>query len=99
MRKALLALTALSIGLPTMAAPTAAEARHYRHHYYGRSYGRSYCHRRSGTAGLIVGGVGGGLLGRAIIGGPVGLLAGAGAGALLGRQIERHNLGPRCHRY
>jgi outer membrane lipoprotein SlyB len=99
MRKALLLLTALSVGLPTMAAPTAADARHYRHHYYGRSYARSYCHRRDGIAGLAVGGVGGGLLGSAIIGGPIATIAGAAGGALLGRHIERHSLGPRCHRY
>jgi hypothetical protein len=102
MRKAMIVLSAASLALPALAAPSAADARHYRHHhyhYYGRSYGRAYCHRRSGTTGLIVGGVGGGLLGHAIVGGPAGLLVGAGAGALLGRHIERHSLGPRCHRY
>ena len=113
MRKLFLWLAAVGMTLPTLTVPTAANAYHYRHyrhyhhyrhygyyrpHYYGRAYSRGYCHRRSGTAGLIVGGVGGGLLGHAIAGGTAGPLIGAGAGALLGRHIERHSLGYRCYR-
>ncbi|MDP9163793.1 MAG: glycine zipper 2TM domain-containing protein [Pseudomonadota bacterium] len=97
MRKTLLALTAASLTLPAIAVPSAADARH--HYYRGRAYSSTYCHRRSGTTGTIVGGVGGALLGHALLGGTLGTVAGAGAGALGGRAIERNNLGPRCHRY
>lgn len=54
--------------------------------------GERQCRRPDGTTGTIVGGVAGGLLGRAIDGGrrrTVGTLIGAGVGALLGRGIER----------
>jgi len=101
MRKIILAVTAASMTLPAVVVPSAADARHYRHHryhYYGRSYSHVYCRRRSGTTGLIVGGVGGGLLGHAIAGGIGGTLVGAGAGALLGRHIERHGMGYKCYR-
>lgn len=104
MRKIMLSLTAAAVALPALGTATPAEARHhYRHHHYGsyyrgRAYSRGYCRRRSGTTGLIVGGVGGGLLGHAIAGGTGGTLIGAGAGALLGRHIERHGLGYRCYR-
>ena len=97
MRKIILALAAASMTLPVVALPTAADAHHQ--YYRGRAYSQSYCHRRSGTTGTIVGAVGGGLLGHALVGGTAGTLIGAGAGALGGRSIERHNLGPRCHRY
>lgn len=55
--------------------------------------GQTYCRRPDGTTGTIVGGVAGGLLGRAIDGGrrsAVGTIIGAGAGALLGRGIEQN---------
>ena len=96
MRKTILALTAASLTIPAMVAPTAADARH---RYYSRSYNNTYCHRRSGTTGTIVGAVGGGLLGHAIAGGTAGTLIGAGAGALGGRAIEKGALGPKCHSY
>lgn len=60
--------------------------------------GQVYCRRPDGTTGTIIGGVAGGLLGRAIDGGrrsAVGTLLGAGAGALLGRGIEQSN-GQQC---
>lgn len=54
--------------------------------------GRTYCKRSNGTTGLLIGGVAGALLGRAIDGGrnsAVGTILGGGAGALAGRQVER----------
>ena len=54
--------------------------------------GQVQCRRADGTTGTIVGGVAGGLLGRAIDGGrrsAVGTIIGAGAGALVGRGIEQ----------
>ncbi|MEG3155419.1 glycine zipper 2TM domain-containing protein [Sphingomonas sp. RB1R13] len=97
MRKTIMALTAASMAIPALvAAPTAADARH---RYRSTAYSNTYCHRRSGTTGTIVGAVGGGLLGHAIVGGTAGTLIGAGAGALGGRAIEKGSLGPKCHRY
>lgn len=61
--------------------------------------GQVYCRRSDGTTGTIVGGVAGGLLGRAIDGGrrsAVGTLLGAGAGALLGRGIEKSGTAASC---
>jgi hypothetical protein len=61
--------------------------------------GQTYCRRPDGTTGTIVGGVAGGLIGRAIDGGrrsAVGTLLGAGAGALLGRGIERSGTAANC---
>ncbi|MEO5641252.1 MAG: glycine zipper 2TM domain-containing protein [Sphingomicrobium sp.] len=97
MRKTMLALAAVATALPTLAVPTAADARHRT--YRGQAYSSQYCHRRSGTTGTIVGAVGGGLLGHAIVGGTAGTLIGAGAGALGGRAIEKNHLGPKCNRY
>lgn len=50
------------------------------------------CKRSSGTTGLILGAVAGGILGNVVDGGDhrtLGTLLGAGGGALLGRQIEQ----------
>lgn len=50
------------------------------------------CKKRSGTTGMILGAVAGGLLGNVIDGGDrrtLGTLVGAGGGALLGREIEQ----------
>ena len=96
MRKAILALAALSVAIPiTMVVPTdKAEARRDRDHRYkewrGRD-GRTYCRKSNGTTGLIVGGVGGALLGRAIDTRgerTTGTLLGAAGGALLGKEID-----------
>ncbi|QSR19669.1 glycine zipper 2TM domain-containing protein [Novosphingobium sp. KA1] len=56
--------------------------------YRGRD-GRAYCRRSDGTTGLVIGGIGGALIGKAVGGGTLGTLIGAGGGALLGRQIDR----------
>lgn len=96
MRKAILALAALSVAIPvTMAVPTdKAEARRDRDYRYkewrGRD-GRTYCRKSNGTTGLIVGGVGGALVGRAIDtrgDRTTGTLLGAAGGALLGKEID-----------
>ncbi|MEO6248101.1 MAG: glycine zipper 2TM domain-containing protein [Sphingomicrobium sp.] len=94
MRKTILALTAASLAIPTVALPSAANA----HTYRGRSYNSTYCRRSGGTTGAIVGGVGGAVAGNVIAGGTVGTLVGAGAGALLGRHIERNTNRANCYK-
>jgi hypothetical protein len=94
MRKAMLALAAVSLAIPmSMAIPIeGAEARknHRYKEWRGRD-GRTYCRKSNGTTGLIVGGVGGALLGRAIDTRgerTTGTLLGAAGGALLGKEID-----------
>lgn len=94
MRKTILALTAASMTIPVVALPAAADAQYYR----GRAYSYNYCRKHGGTTGAVVGGVGGGLLGRALVGGTGGTLIGAGAGALLGRHVERTTKRDNCYR-
>jgi hypothetical protein len=105
MRKFIIALSALSLAIPvSMAIPTdKAEARRDRdrdyrggRHYRGRNEwrgrdGRTYCRKSNGTTGLIVGGVGGALAGRAIDTNgdrATGTILGAAGGALLGKAID-----------
>ncbi|HEX7820792.1 MAG TPA: glycine zipper 2TM domain-containing protein [Sphingobium sp.] len=62
----------------------------YRSEWRGRD-GRTYCKKSNGTTGLIIGGVGGALAGRAIDTRgerTTGTLLGAAAGALLGKSID-----------
>ena len=57
------------------------------------------CKETSGTTGLILGAVAGGLLGNVIDGGgkrTAGTLLGAGGGALLGREIEKKRAAAGC---
>ena len=57
------------------------------------------CKESSGTTGLILGAVAGGLLGNVIDGGhqrAAGTLIGAGGGALLGRSIEKKRAAAAC---
>ena len=57
------------------------------------------CQETSGTTGLILGAVAGGLLGNVIDGGDkrtLGTLVGAGGGALLGREIEKRRAAAGC---
>ncbi|WP_448659826.1 glycine zipper 2TM domain-containing protein [Sphingomonas sp. CJ99] len=54
--------------------------------------GRYYCRRDDGTAGLIVGGLAGGVLGNVIAPGgskTLGSVLGGAAGAVIGQQIDR----------
>ena len=105
MKKTLLALAAVSLAMPVSLDPKdAASARTTTRHYYTASNGvrywqgsngRYYCHRSNGTVGLLVGGAGGALVGRAIDthgSHTTGMILGATAGALLGRHIAREQV-------
>lgn len=98
MRNILLGLAAASLAIPaTMALPVeGAQARDRnwrndnRSEWRGRD-GRTYCKKSDGTTGLIIGGVGGALAGRAIDTRgerTTGTLLGAAAGALIGKSID-----------
>ncbi|MEJ7934779.1 glycine zipper 2TM domain-containing protein [Sphingobium sp. AN558] len=95
MRKSILALVAISLAVPaSMAVPIeGAQARkHHRYKEWRGNDGRTYCRRSNGTTGLIIGGVGGALAGRAIDtrgDRATGTILGAAGGALLGREIDR----------
>lgn len=78
------------------------EDRRYARYYDNRGYysgprwrgndGRYRCRRADGTVGLLIGGVAGALVGRAIDTDgdrAVGTIVGAAGGALLGREVER----------
>lgn len=93
MRKLILAIVAASVAIPaTMAVPTDhADARRYKYREWRGDDGRVYCRKSNGTTGLIVGGVGGALAGRAIDtqgDRATGTILGAAAGALIGREID-----------
>lgn len=93
MRKLILATLAASIAIPaTMVVPTdQADARRYKYREWRGDDGRMYCRKSNGTTGLIVGGVGGALAGRAIDtqgDRATGTIIGAAAGALIGREID-----------
>jgi hypothetical protein len=90
MRKLIFALTAAAVTLPVAVSTPADAARH--RHYYART-----CHHHGGTAGAIIGGGTGALVGSAVTHGIAGPIVGAAGGALLGRHIERHSKPRRCY--
>lgn len=64
--------------------------------YVGRD-GRYYCKRSDGTAGLIIGGLAGGVLGNIIAPGgskTLGTIIGAAGGAAIGSQVDKGEV--RC---
>jgi hypothetical protein len=98
MRKILIAVTAATLTVP--AIPTAALAQSS---YQGPTWrgqdGRLHCRRSNGTTGLVVGGAGGALVGRALDGGrsrTTGTVLGAAVGALVGREVQRSRSVRRC---
>jgi outer membrane lipoprotein SlyB len=102
MRKMMLALAATSMAVPVAVSSTPAGA-HKSRYYSGKTWydrhGRLRCKRSNGTVGLIVGGAGGALVGRAIDTRgerATGTIIGAAAGALLGREVQRSRSGRRC---
>lgn len=99
MRTFMLTLAAAAAVIPaSMTLPTdQAQARrhHYDRGYHDREWrgrdGRTYCRKSDGTTGLIIGGVGGALAGRAIDthgSRATGTILGAAGGALLGKSID-----------
>ena len=92
-RPGALAIALMALGL---ASPVAARQHHHRvdHDRYARD-SHGHCLRFNKTTGTVVGAVGGGLLGRAIVGGPGGLLVGAAAGGLAGHELA-HNRRKHC---
>jgi Glycine zipper 2TM domain len=92
MRKLISALCALSMATPLAVMPLASAAAHNGAREWRGADGRTYCRKSNGTVGLVVGGAGGALLGRAVDGGrnrATGTILGAAAGALLGREVAR----------
>ena len=102
MRNAILGLAAVTMMVPALPATALAQNGRYSRYYDNQGYyngpvwrgedGRRYCRRSNGTTGLIIGGAGGALIGRALDGGrsrATGTILGAAAGALIGREIER----------
>ena len=100
MRKLTLALAATTMALPVaMPAPGMAQSSYYQGKTWVGADGRTYCRRSNGTTGLVVGGAGGALIGRAIDtrgSRATGTILGAAAGALIGREIERGRSVRRC---
>lgn len=93
--KIALAIGAMALSLASMAAPAQAHP-HKRHIAHKRVV--KVCRKSSGTAGLIAGGAGGALAGKAVLGGPVGIVAGAVGGAFAGRAVDRSiTAKKRCH--
>jgi uncharacterized protein YcfJ len=92
MRNFIILASAAALMTTSFAVPiTPAEAKQRAGEWRGKD-GRLHCRRRNGTIGLVVGGVGGALVGRAIDtrgDRAVGTVVGAGAGALLGREVAR----------
>lgn len=81
-----------SLAIPAFPGFGEAEARSYKGRIWQDSHGRYRCKRPDGTVGLIVGGAGGALIGRAIDTNgerATGTIIGAAAGALIGRKIDR----------
>lgn len=92
MRRVVLALATASLAVPVFPGFSLAQARSYGGHIWQDSHGRYRCKRPDGTVGLIVGGAGGALIGRAIDTKgerATGTILGAAAGALIGRKIDR----------
>ena len=105
MKQLVLTAAMAALALPAFSAPAMAHNRDARHYhrtdngirYWRGNDGRYYCKKPNGTTGLLIGGVAGALVGRAIDtegDRAVGTIVGAAAGALLGREVERSSA--RC---
>ncbi len=104
MRKFISTFTMVALAIPAVIVTSAPASAHRGYRGYNSYYanngpgewrgddGRYYCRRSDGTVGIIVGGAGGALLGRAVDtrgSRATGTILGAAAGALLGREIAR----------
>lgn len=84
--KLVLAAMAMAVTAPTL-MPADAMAKS-RHHHARVAY-QHRCSGGNGAVGTVAGGVGGALIGNAVIGGPVATIAGGVGGALLGRHLDK----------
>ncbi len=60
-------------------------------HYHGKVYYSHRCSGGNGAVGTVAGGVGGAVIGNAVVGGPIATIAGGVGGALLGRHLDKQN--------
>jgi hypothetical protein len=98
MRKILLAVSAATLTVPAIPSVAFAQSGYNGPTWRGQD-GRLYCRRSNGTTGLVVGGAGGALVGRALDGGrsrATGTILGAAVGALIGREVQRGRSARRC---
>ena len=98
MRNMVLAIAAAAVTMPAFPSVALARDGSYHGKVWRDSNGRLRCKRSNGTTGLIVGGAGGALLGRAIDTHgerATGTILGAAAGALVGRSIDSNRY--HCH--
>ena len=99
MRNRVLSMAAAAMLLSIVPASALAhDGGYYNGRVWQDSKGRYRCKRPDGTIGLIVGGAGGALIGRAIDTKgerATGTIVGAAAGALIGRKIDRSRV--KCH--
>lgn len=99
MRNIMLGLAAATLTVPAIPTAAFAHSDTYRGKTWTDSQGRLRCRKSNGTVGLIVGGAGGALIGRAIDtrgNRTTGTVVGAAAGALLGRHVDRNRSTRRC---
>lgn len=85
------AILATGMTVPLTPAEAGKRDRYKYSEWQGRD-GRTYCRKRDGTVGLVIGGVGGALVGRAIDtrgDRTTGTVLGAAAGALLGNEVAK----------
>lgn len=100
MRKMLLAVSAATLTVPAIPMGAyAPDSGAYQGPTWRGQDGRLRCRRSNGTTGLVVGGAGGALVGRALDGGrsrATGTILGAAVGALVGREVQRSRSVRRC---
>ena len=92
MRKLILALSAAILAVPALPAQALVVAPQQQAQTWRGEDGRLYCKRPNGTTGIVVGGGGGAMAGRAFVGQGArgnGTMLGGALGTLLGRQVER----------
>ena len=86
MKKTSFPMAMLALAGAGLVISSPAEARR---HYRGQARGHGHCLRFDKTTGAVAGGVGGALLGGALIGGTGATLGGAALGALGGHALAR----------
>jgi len=91
MKKSAFTAAAATVAFAGLCLAGPAEAR--RHHHSDPGHG--HCLRFNKTTGTVAGAVGGGLVGKAGVGGTGGVLVGAAAGGVAGHELA-HNGRKRC---